>query len=207
MIKLVYSVEIITKEEQRTSTWAGGITTELAIFPKEAEYSLRNFSWRISTARVELDESTFTVLPGIWRYIMVIEGEMQLEHLGHHSINLGPYEKDSFSGSWTTKSIGRVSDFNLMLTNGYNGDIEALSVIDEIIINEKNKYESSEYFTQAIYCTEGKIELEAGGESKIALGEGELAVIKSVSCDREMKVKMINSNCNISRIIRAVIYK
>lgn len=202
-----YSIEIITKEEQGTSAWSGGTTTELAIYPKESKYSERNFDWRISSARVELEESTFSSLSGIWRYIMVLEGEMYLEHLGHHSIYLKTYEKDSFSGSWTTKSRGRVRDFNLMVANGYKGEIEALKVIDEINIKEEDLYDSYEDVTWAIFCTEGKVEIEADENSKVAVDEGDVVLIKSKGMNRKIKFRILNNQCNASRVIRTVIYK
>lgn len=200
-----YTIEIITKADQRTSTWSGGTTTELAIYPRNAEYSKRNFSWRLSSAKVETEESTFTSLPGIWRYIMVIEGEMYLEHEGHHSIHLGPNEKDSFSGSWTTKSKGRVRDFNLMVTNGYKGEIQGLNIIDAVNFENISLYDSCEYITQTFYCTEGKIEIEIDGADKIIVEEGDIALINIRG--KFVNIKIYNLQDNLSKIINAVIYK
>lgn len=199
------TIEIITKADQRTSTWSGGTTTELAIYPRNAEYSKRNFSWRLSSAKVETEESTFTSLPGIWRYIMVIEGEMYLEHEGHHSIHLGPNEKDSFSGSWTTKSKGRVRDFNLMVTNGYKGEIQGLNIIDAVNFENISLYDSCEYITQTFYCTEGKIEIEIDGADKIIVEEGDIALINIRG--KFVNIKIYNLQDNLSKIINAVIYK
>ena len=36
---MCYSIELIRKEEQKTTNWSGGTTTELAIYPKDAIYS------------------------------------------------------------------------------------------------------------------------------------------------------------------------
>ena len=41
------------------SSWSGGRTTEIFIFPVGERYSDRNFLFRISTAEVELDSSDF----------------------------------------------------------------------------------------------------------------------------------------------------
>jgi len=64
-----YEVKLITKEQQKTSKWSGGTTTQLAIYPEDADYGKRNFTWRLSTATVEAAESVFTSLPGIDRII------------------------------------------------------------------------------------------------------------------------------------------
>ena len=90
---MCYSIELIKKEEQTTTNWSGGTTTELAIYPKDAIYSQRNFKWRLSSAVVNDEKSTFTSLKGIWRLIMVLDGELTLEHKGKHTVHLNPLNK------------------------------------------------------------------------------------------------------------------
>lgn len=203
VIKMSYTIDIISNADQRVSTWSGGTTTELYIYPKGAEYSKRDFGWRLSSAKVDLEESTFTSLPGIWRYIMVMEGQMDLEHSGHHSASLGPYEMDSFSGGWTTKSKGKAVDFNLMLADGYKGSIEGLSVTDEIYIEENPLYESSNIITQAFYCTAGLVEIRIGNLYWV-ISKGELAIIEMAGAQE--KIRLINRD-NTSRLIKAAIWK
>ena len=53
----------LTPEDYITTRWSGGATTELLIRPRGAAYAQRAFLCRISSATVELDESTFTPLP------------------------------------------------------------------------------------------------------------------------------------------------
>lgn len=120
-------MEVIRCSEQRTSTWTGGTTTEIAIYPKDAVYSRRDFLWRISSATVEANESDFTVLPGFQRLIMVLGGELTLEHVGHHRVRLLPFEQDAFSGDWVTRSKGRATDFNVMLARGCTAGLQAVS--------------------------------------------------------------------------------
>lgn len=98
-----FSLKLIRKSEQITSLWSGGKTTQLAIYPEEADYSKRDFKWRISTAEVEVDESLFTHLPGIQRIIMILDGKMSLQHQGKPSVHLSPFEQDRFDGGWTTQ--------------------------------------------------------------------------------------------------------
>ncbi|MDF2674430.1 MAG: hypothetical protein K0R09_2698 [Clostridiales bacterium] len=202
----MHSIQIIKKNEQNTSTWSGGTTTELAIYPVGASYSDRNFAWRLSSANVELEESTFTSLPGIWRYIMVIDGEMVLEHEEHHKVYLKPYEQDSFNGGWVTKSKGKVTDFNLMLADGYNGRIEAIQVSEELNIKEiyPNQINS---FVQAIYCTEGEIQIEVHNERNTNIYKGDLVIIRHEVNTEYSGIKIVNKSSKVSRLIKAVIYK
>lgn len=203
---MIYSIEVIMKDEQNTSTWSGGTTTEITIYPKGASYRDRNFVWRLSSANVELEESTFTSLPGIWRYIMVIEGEMDLEHTGHHKTYLKPYEQDSFNGGWVTKSKGRAKDFNLMLTDGYKGKIEAIHVIEEASIKEICPNQVS-CFTQAIYCTEGEIEIEIDKKQNANIYEGDLVIIGFEANPENMDIKIFNKSNKVSTVIKTIIYK
>ena len=69
-------IRLIRKEDQPTGTWAGGTTTQLAIGPEGADYASRRFEWRISSARVDLDASDFTPLPGFRRILMILEGNV-----------------------------------------------------------------------------------------------------------------------------------
>ena len=125
---LTYKVDLVKKFQQHTAAWTGGITTQIAIYPTQAEYNERNFLWRLSTARVDCEESTFTALPGISRILMVVAGEIRLEHQGHHTAIVKAYEQDRFSGDWTTRCFGKASDFNLMLGKGCQGNLTPLPI-------------------------------------------------------------------------------
>ena len=109
------------------SAWSGGTTTQLAIFPPEAKYSDRDFLWRVSSATVELEESDFTALPDYDRLIATLRGEIVLTHNGGAPLTLRPFEVHAFSGADATHSVGRCTDFNLMLRRGRaSGTMEAL---------------------------------------------------------------------------------
>ena len=45
-------MELIKKNQYKTTQWSGGTTTELLIYPSTSKYSERNFKWRISSAKV-----------------------------------------------------------------------------------------------------------------------------------------------------------
>jgi environmental stress-induced protein Ves len=105
----------LSEDDYKVSTWSGGKTTELAIAPEGAVYADRDFLWRLSSATVDLDESDFTELPDYDRLITPLDGVMTLTHNGGEPIELNPGDVDGFDGAWHTHSVGRCTDFNLML--------------------------------------------------------------------------------------------
>ena len=58
-----YSIIQKDKTNYSTSAWSGGATTEIRIMPEGSRYADREFLWRLSSATVEVEESTFTALP------------------------------------------------------------------------------------------------------------------------------------------------
>lgn len=112
--------------ERKTSTWSGGNSTELYIYPKHSFYSEQNFKWRLSTETIETENSVFTRLDGYMRLIMVTGGHMQLAHKGHHAVFLKPYQTDFFNGEWETNTYGMSTDFNLIMRPEYDGNFECV---------------------------------------------------------------------------------
>lgn len=108
----------------KTSHWSGGTTTELYLYPENGSYAQRDFKFRISSATVEPEESDFTLLPGVERFITPLAGGFTLTHPGCAPVNLpalaDPYR---FSGEIPTHCVGKATDFNLML-KGCAGKME-----------------------------------------------------------------------------------
>lgn len=107
--------EIIRADAQHVTRWSGGETRELYLAPAGASYAARNFALRLSSATVEVDESTFTDLPHYVRDLMPLEGTVRLQHDDGDVITLTPFETDRFFGDQKTKSWGRCRDFNVMM--------------------------------------------------------------------------------------------
>lgn len=114
-------IQQFTSDSRTTINWASGTSTELFIHPSKGSFSDRNFIFRISTATVEAEESTFTFFAGITRHLMILKGELELIHEGRYTKHLKPFYQDTFSGEWNTHSKGKVTDFNLMLKEGATG--------------------------------------------------------------------------------------
>ncbi|SIR59795.1 HutD protein [Peribacillus simplex] len=186
-----YSLNVIRKSEQTSSLWSGGKTTQLAIYPEDGDYSKRDFKWRISTADVEVDESLFTHLPGIQRIIMILDGEMSLEHKGKHRVHLQPFEQDRFDGGWTTRSIGRVTDFNLMLAEGCEGDLGTIHLNDGIHSEVLDNGDSAKR-SDAYYCFKGKSRMSIDEKESIVLGKGDLVILNMDQFCNNLNIKLSN---------------
>lgn len=164
--------QLINKKEFKTSNWSGGTTTELFIFPLEASFKKGDFSFRLSTASVEIEESIFTSLPEVKRTLMVLEGEIELMHLNHYSKLLKKYDLDTFDGGWNTHSKGKCIDFNLMTKGSCQG---LLSKYDLKKGKSKilNREESGKI--HFVYLIKGLLTIETGKES-LLLSNGDLFV-------------------------------
>lgn len=112
-----------TPADYGTTQWAGGKTTELAIFPPSAVYGKRDFYWRISTATVEQPQTVFSPLPEINRMLMLLEGELALQLQAEGKRPVALHEAVAFSGGLETRSFGICRDFNLMTAKNWRGTL------------------------------------------------------------------------------------
>lgn len=121
-------LQVLKSENFELKTWSGGTTTELFIYPPTSEFGRRNFNFRISTATVEVEQSTFTALPNVNRTLMVLDGVMTLDHQNKHTTRLKKFDFDYFEGGWKTVSNGMCTDFNLMTMGKTSGKLEAIVI-------------------------------------------------------------------------------
>ncbi|TGA99805.1 hypothetical protein E4665_02330 [Sporolactobacillus shoreae] len=112
-----------------TSSWGGGETTEIFIYPENGSYAKRQFSFRISSATVTQNESLFSDLPGFDRYLMPLSNAITLLHDGQAEEKLAPFELAAFDGGLRTKSLGQCRDFNLMMNQqqGWRGQVDVIT--------------------------------------------------------------------------------
>lgn len=180
-----------------SNNWSGGVTTQLFIYPPTADYQQLNFSFRISTATVTTEKSDFTILPGVSRKLMILDGETTLYHENHHTKQLKKFDIDEFEGDWKTSSIGKCTDFNLMTTGKTNGELEAI-VIEK---NQKLIYPIENKLDWVfIYLFSGKLTLLLNNK-KIEINQGNLLVLNEIVID-SLELKGIeNSELIFSKII------
>ncbi len=153
----------IIKEEcdYKVSSWSGGITKELYIYPQSSSYVARDFSIRISSATIELEESIFTSLPDYNRVLMILDGSLELNHQDHYTKILEKYHCDYFDGAWTSSSKGKVVDFNLMTSKNLQGQLKYQKVIKTskyVLDNMENT------IIKAVYLISGKMTLTTTDE-------------------------------------------
>lgn len=189
------------------TAWSGGTTTQLWIWPEDAEYAKRNFTWRVSTARVECEESDFTHLPGVERCLMILDGSVTLSHEGHYEKELRRYDQDNFSGDWHTKSRGRARDFNLMTTSG-EGRVQVVEIDGETetVLSLKPVAESWREVSELLYVTDGELIIKMPDGISEELNCGDTVMFHSDSRRDNPKVVLRNSSCKKVHIIRTVIY-
>lgn len=129
--------KIISKKAFKTSAWSGGKTTELYIYPEDSNYQERNFIFRVSSATVELEKTTFTPLQDIKRFIAPIDATLKLHHK-NQNIYLRPYMCFEFDGGLETTSEGKARDFNLMLSKACSGYLESVLLQKSVEVRLSN---------------------------------------------------------------------
>ena len=135
----MFEIHQLTSTDYIDSTWSGGQTRQVYIFPPTSHYGDRNFDYRISTATVELASSVFTSLPAYERHLMTLDKEIKLIHTDSQNVvSLAPYQPYSFSGADPIESQGTCTDFNLIHSPYYEGMIEALPA-NQKVFSRKGK--------------------------------------------------------------------
>lgn len=147
------NTRLITEDEYITTAWSGGKTTQLFIYPEEADYSRRNFKFRLSSATVELEKSEFTKLEGVYRFITPLDGQLKLTHNHIQYIDLQPFEVYEFDGNKDTVSFGKVRDFNLMLKSGAEGKLDSICINKEQLFVEEINGDFKEFFYFIYACS------------------------------------------------------
>jgi len=202
---MMQGVKIIRKREQLTTTWSGGMTTELAIYPPGATYAQRDFSWRISTATINDEKSEFTALPGFWRILTVIDGELALVHEGYHSTTLRPFEQDEFSGGWKTTSTGTATDFNVMLAPGHVGYVTAFTIdpgAEHLLSLTKTSTKDGEF---SIFYTPHHAVSLIGDMNQDTLACGDTLVVDGAQISGQCHLAFRNDNAVAAHLIHCTV--
>lgn len=172
-----------------TTSWSGGKTTQLFIYPKYSNYQDLNFKVRISSASVELEKSNFTILNGVTRFITPLTNSLQLTHDNNIFTKLNPFRIYEFDGNRNTISYGKAIDFNLMLANGARGALYNFYISENnesVILTKPNLNVLYSYDNTFSICINEEI---------FMLNPNEILVIQSDIIKR-IKIRS-NSNANI----------
>lgn len=134
---------IIRISDDQVTKWSGGETKEFFIFPPDGNYAERKFDYRVSSATIELPQTTFSHLDGYQRVLMVLEGEITLIHqegVQERVIRLAAFEQDQFSGSNETQCIGLCIDFNLIYLPEYHVKLVPITAQQNFLLKPAAQY-------------------------------------------------------------------
>lgn len=193
----------IYKEEQfNVSRWSGGSTAETAIFPENAQYLERDFIWRLSSATVEAEESSFTKLPDYDRVLMVLDGSVVLAHGDERSAALNQWQQDTFDGAVKTKCFGTMTDYNLMFRKGCKGSLNLIEAKEDAAVVKKSRRDELPEASYGFYCAEGYVIISIDGETHM-IKQGQQMVIDFEADEDEVISVMGEGKC----IMTEVLYK
>lgn len=147
-----YKIDIIGNDNFKISNWSGGKTTELSIYPKDSIYKNLDFNWRLSSATVEVEHSTFTKLPSVTRYICTLNGNLAIKHNNEALIDLCPLEIHKFQGDLDTESFGQVTDFNLMIGTKCEGYLACLNLGNTLSFSSFSCNKPYTHINEAFFC-------------------------------------------------------
>ena len=110
------NIHLLPKEDSKLSIWSGGLTYEYMIYPKTANYTDRDFVFRISSATIEKEPSEFTKFKGYYRYLAAM-----LDNSLHIEVNAAKkvyekYEIMEFNSDEEVPSYSKGTDFNWMVS-------------------------------------------------------------------------------------------
>lgn len=181
-------IRTLRNKNYKTAQWMGGSTSQIYIYPEAAGYEDRNFSFRLSRATTQKNCSYFTKLPEYKRVLMVLSGSITLRHEGHYTKYLRPFEQDCFMGSWNTVGFGLAEDFNLMLGEGAEGSLAAVTLPK----GEKDRlYRLEGGFntgTVLLYAMDSWMEIETSVGS-VRLEKGDSLLLKELDQAEEIRLR------------------
>lgn len=186
------SFTIINADKFKTINWSGGTSTQLYIYPETGDYGLRRFDFRLSTAKVEVEKSDFTPLPGISRKIMILDGQIEISHQNHYKKELKAFDVDEFEGEWQTSSVGTCTDFNLMTKGKTKGELSSLTLLRK----QTTDFAITDKHTKIlIYLYSGKL-FFTSEENEYSLNQGELLIFENPTMN-SLKFTAAKDSCLI----------
>lgn len=190
------SYSIITADKFNTINWSGGTSTQLYIYPETSDYALRDFDFRLSTAKVEIDKSDFTSLPEVSRKIMILDGEIEISHKNRYTKKLQEFDIDEFEGDWQTSSTGICTDFNLMTRGKTKGQLNSFHLPKDQTTNFEIP---NTYSKVIIYLYSGRIKIYIEGK-RLILNQFELLILDP-NLETKLKISALeNSNLIVSKV-------
>lgn len=190
-------MKILNEENYKVSNWSGGSTTEIYISPKDSSIGNLDFDYRISTAKVGLEESNFTIMEGYKRIIMSLDNEIELTHYREDKvikeIKLSPFKEHRFLGDYKTISKGKCQDFNFIYRDNIEGKIIPIENGKKISLESDKKY--------IFYIINNNTKLEASNENIIIVKNKSIVfegIAKEILFKNSEDIKNIGVYCEIN---------
>ena len=182
---------IIRQADMAVSQWAGGSTTQLAIYPAHSSVAAQDFLWRFSSATVE-QSGAFTPFPQHQRLLALRQGagfaltvEAKLAGGVHNVANQTPTHQAEvtsqqqtlrFAGARASSARlldGAISDINLMLSAGYSGNLLALPLSQQ---RQPLLLARPEHSTLLLWTDEVALDIHLG-DQHLSLASGDLCLL------------------------------
>lgn len=177
-------MRILRATDHKKMPWknGGGVTTEIAVFPPDAE--LDDFHWRVSTARVEQD-GPFSIFPGMDRSLCLLDGfGITLKVQGRVPFGMTRrYEPFVFPADVPTEAMlmsGPITDLNVMTRRAlYESEVQLVEVSGRLLLAKADEV--------SILIADGEgLSIEDGGRAvklergdAVMLGSGDAATLSA----------------------------
>ncbi|RSI44016.1 HutD/Ves family protein [Streptococcus cristatus] len=178
------NITLLKSNDFQVSDWSGGKTKQLYLSPPTGHYGKRDFDYRLSTATVELAESQFSDLSGFHRILMSLDHTLHLHNASRQEETvLAPFTPYFFEGSDSITSRGTCTDFNLIYSDHYQGQMLAISDGQELSRDEA---------IQFIYVL-SDLMVTGTDLSSLNLKAGQLLIVEKETQETELQI-MFSSN-------------
>lgn len=178
------NITLLKSNDFQVSDWSGGKTKQLYLSPPTGHYGKRDFDYRLSTATVELAESQFSDLSGFHRILMSLDHTLHLHNASRQEETvLAPFTPYFFEGSDSITSRGTCTDFNLIYSDHYQGQMLAISNGQEL---------SQDEAIQFIYAL-SDLMVTGSGLPSLNLETGQLLIVEKETQETELQI-MFSSN-------------
>ena len=173
------NITLLKSNDFQVSDWSGGKTKQLYLSPPTGHYGKRDFDYRLSTATVELAESQFSDLSGFHRILMSLDHTLHLFNASRQEETvLAPFTPYVFEGSDSITSRGTCTDFNLIYSDHYQGQMLAISDREEL---------SQDEAIQFIYAL-GDLTVTGTNLPSLNLETGQLLIVEKETQETELQI-------------------
>ena len=173
------NITLLRANDFQVSDWSGGKTKQLYLSPPTGHYGKRDFDYRLSTATVELAESQFSDLSGFHRILMSLDHTLHLHNASRQEETvLAPFTPYFFEGSDSITSRGTCTDFNLIYSDHYQGQMLAISDREEL---------SQDEAIQFIYAL-SDLMVTGTGLPSLNLETGQLLIVEKETQETELQI-------------------